>query len=113
MMDDLSTAVLVLGILLAIVIDALLANFFYEVAREKGFTQSRYFWVSFLFCIIGYLLVASLPDRGNKADARTSVPQKVKPLVVSSSNSVGRWTCPDCGNTVPGDVIRCKCGYER
>jgi len=21
---------------------------------------------------------------------------------------VGKWTCPDCGNILPGDVIKCK-----
>ena len=27
--------------------------------------------------------------------------------------SSGKWKCPDCGNTLPYDVIRCKCGYEK
>lgn len=25
----------------------------------------------------------------------------------------GKWACPDCGNVLPNDVIRCKCGFKR
>lgn len=27
--------------------------------------------------------------------------------------SGGKWECPECSNTLPYDVIRCKCGYEK
>ena len=39
----------------------------------------------------------------NKQEEKTPAPQV----------SGGKWKCPDCSNTLPYDVIRCKCGYER
>lgn len=25
----------------------------------------------------------------------------------------GKWACPECGNVLAYDIIRCKCGFER
>ena len=25
----------------------------------------------------------------------------------------GKWACPDCGNVLPADVIRCRCGFKK
>ena len=49
--------------IIVILIKTLISRFFYGVAKEKGFPQKRYFWVPFFFGIIGYILVAALPDR--------------------------------------------------
>lgn len=46
-----------------------LANQFYEVAKEKGFTDRKYLWICFWLGAIGYLLVIALPDRGNRTPA--------------------------------------------
>ena len=48
----------------AIAINAFIAECFYNIAYEKGFEERRYFWIPFIFGIIGYLLVIALPDRG-------------------------------------------------
>ncbi len=39
-----------------------LALEFYDVAKMKGFTSKKYFWLPFL-TIPGYLLIIALPDR--------------------------------------------------
>jgi len=46
-------------------------------------------------------------NNSNTAEEKPKAPQQTpqKPL--------GNWKCPDCGNTIPYDVIRCKCGYEK
>lgn len=31
----------------------------------------------------------------------------------NANNDTTKWACPDCGNVLPGDVIRCNCGYKR
>ena len=54
---------IVLGIIVLLIIDAVIAQMFYEAAVEKGFESRKYFWMSFLFCVVGYLLVIALPDR--------------------------------------------------
>ena len=37
-------------------------------------------------------------------------PEEEKPVVQSVT---GKWACPDCGNVLPNDVIRCKCGFKK
>lgn len=50
-------------LLLAFVIgvDYILADEFYKIAKVKGYSQRRYFWFSFFFPPMGYLLVIALP----------------------------------------------------
>lgn len=45
--------------------DLYLACWFYKAAILKGHTDRAYFWIAFIFTAAGYLLVASLPDRGS------------------------------------------------
>lgn len=88
-----------------------LANCFYDIACEKGFVERRYFWIPFLLGIVGYIMVAALPDRRKEKPEQPTV----KPLVVPhpAQKNVGKWACPYCGNVLPGDVIQCKCGHRR
>lgn len=65
----------VIGILLALVIDYLLASEFYQAAAMKGHNKKKYLWICFFFSIAGYVLVAALPDRG----AAQSVPNDELP----------------------------------
>lgn len=45
---------------------------FSVIAEMKGFPESKYFWISFLFPICGYLLVIALPDRSQSKVAETN-----------------------------------------
>ena len=56
--------VLLLVAVVALWLAGYLANQFYEVAKEKGFTDRKYLWICFWLGAIGYLLVIALPDRG-------------------------------------------------
>lgn len=107
-MDFLIILAIFIGLLIIALINWYLAGCFYDVACEKGFTERRYFWVPFWFGLIGYLLVIALPDRKKDTAARPPM----KPMSFSKAEG-GTWTCPDCGGTIPFDVIRCKCGYEK
>lgn len=53
----------VIFLLAHISISWILANYFQEVAEMKGHDEKRYFWLPFLFSVVGYLLVIALPDR--------------------------------------------------
>lgn len=59
-----------------IVIRIMLSSYFYEIACEKGFEEKRYFWVPFLFGIVGFIMVAALPDRGMEYEITPTVPNK-------------------------------------
>ena len=56
-------AVSVIGGIVAIIICAAFASAFKKIAEEKGHDGSKYFWLCFLFGVIGMIMVAALPDR--------------------------------------------------
>lgn len=53
----------IIGICIALVIDYLIAKAFANCAKDKGYQYSTYFWVCFLLGMIGYCVVAALPDK--------------------------------------------------
>ena len=54
----------IIAFIIGIIIRIVLASYFYEVAIEKGFDEKRYLIIPRLFGLIGFILVAALPDRG-------------------------------------------------
>ena len=58
----------ILGAILLIIVDYVIANRFYQIAKEKGFYDRAYFWYSFLFGLVGFLMVIALPDHKTKAE---------------------------------------------
>ena len=56
---------IIIGIIIAIVVDILAAYEFYKIAKEKGYDDQKYLVYSLLFGLIGYLMVIALPDRSN------------------------------------------------
>lgn len=69
---DMEVVLYILGIFavfIVVLIDAVIAGFFYEAAKEKGYPHMKYFWLCFLTSFAGYLLVIALPDRGNTQQA--------------------------------------------
>ena len=62
--------------LVALVIFGLVAYEFYIIAVMKGHDESKYFWISFLFPLAGWLMVIALPDRNAP---RTVVRDTVQP----------------------------------
>lgn len=61
----------ILIVLVYFVLAGIIAGLFSEVAREKGYSSSEYFWACFLLGLAGWLLVIALPDRGCKRNAST------------------------------------------
>ena len=59
-MEDLIFLYIIIG-LFALFLEYLIANKFEQIANEKGY--SGFFWWCFWFNIIGYIMVAALPDR--------------------------------------------------
>lgn len=54
----------IVAIAVVILINVLISLMFKHVAVMKGHREIRYFWMPFFFGIVGYILVAALPDRG-------------------------------------------------
>lgn len=54
-----------LGAVVIFYLEYLLAGYFYFAARDKGYTDLMYLFFPWVFPVIGHLLIAALPDRGN------------------------------------------------
>ena len=60
-------AIIILIIFVLILLFAIwIAKQFQFAAKEKGYDKKRYFWIPFLFGLLGYLMVIALPDHGKK-----------------------------------------------
>ena len=51
-----------LSVGIAVAINVLLSMWFSKMAAEKGYDNWYYFWICFLFGVIGYAIVAAKPD---------------------------------------------------
>lgn len=95
------TFLIVLGAILMIFVWVYIAKQFEEIAEEKGFSGKRYFWIPFLFGIIGYIMVAALPDRGvqevevkNFEDLKEPKQSVFKNLSIGDSSSSDQKDAP-------------------
>lgn len=61
--DDFLIGLVFTGSILVLCVQAIIANEFYEIARQKGHDDMKFFWYSFIFGAIGYFMVIALPDR--------------------------------------------------
>ena len=105
-----------LVIVIALIIDYVIAKQFQEIAEMKGYIGRTYFWFTLLFGLVGMLMVIALPssDKGsNHKSTSTTLPpaedffQKMK--AKNSTEQVKR--CPYCGDIVK--LGRCEmCGKE-
>ena len=60
---------IILGAVALIVLWYFVAKEFRRIAAMKGHDEARYFWWTFLFSIVGMLMVAALPQEGKAPDA--------------------------------------------
>lgn len=58
----------------------IIAGYFRDIAVMKGHTQERYFWVSFLFPVAGYLLVVALPNVGEESSTKSRNHHDLPPI---------------------------------
>ena len=55
----------ILGALLFLAVDFLIAWEFRKIAVIKGWNSKKYFFYAFFFTLAGYLMIQALPDRGS------------------------------------------------
>ena len=71
---------LIVSVLFALIVDYAIAWQFYESACYKGFNNRKYLWLCFLFGMVGYLLVISLPNRNGTAAVSNIVSDELPDL---------------------------------
>ena len=87
-------------IVVAILIDMIIAGMFFAVATEKGYFGSRYFWICFFLGIVGYIYVAALPD----LRARPQTVDKRFDKTVYASPTVTPKVQPSAENTAVSGI---------
>ena len=125
-------SVLVLGVWIALAI--WVAKKFAEIAQSKGYDYDTYFHWSFWLGVVGWCMVAALPDNvvrdrlfslqnGEKTSSgsRSSTSKSQVVLKASAddysmnsrtSAAAGSWTC-SCGKVNAGYVSSCVCGKTK
>jgi hypothetical protein len=131
----------IIAIIIALVIDWIIANAFAEAAELKGHGERKYFWFCFLFGLVGYLLVIALPDLNGTASQyaqaqrpapapvqynsyppvqqphtpATPAPQQPVSSLGTNGNTIfhdGSWQCT-CGRKNAPYVSTCACGKSK
>ena len=113
---------IILAVCVVLAIWYFIAKEFYFIAQEKGYNNTKYLWLPFIFGLLGCLLVVALPDRGtvkkdgtSNAPNRTSNPISYTPLVkhkeddnkdviyctyCNTPNPKNSKTCQKCKKTI-------------
>ncbi len=65
-MDILTIILYFIAVIIFFVVDYFVAKEFYIASAMKGWSEKKYFWLSFFLLFVGYILVAALPDRGGR-----------------------------------------------
>ena len=123
----------ILVVVIALVIDYVIAKKFEEIAEMKGHIGSTYFWFTFLFGVIGMLMVIALPNTNsvhiNNLPTTYAAPKQPTPSVsvsapvateknpnkanepISAEIKDGEKICPKCGTAQKADRRVCwSCG---
>ena len=95
-----------LGCVIAIVIDYVIAKKFEEIAEMKGHFGRTYFWFTFLFSVVGMLMVIALPEIEVEKTPKQSI---IKP---KDTAGAGEWKCT-CGKIHKDYETSCVCGVTR
>lgn len=97
-----------LASIILLIIQYLVAKEFYNVAVAKGYTETKYLWISFLLGMVGYLLVIALPVRETSSSANTTV--LTEKMITNDSVT---WMCPKCNHENYKTTRFCaNCGNE-
>jgi len=65
----LASVISLVPVIIFFVVNWFAAGEFYKLAEDKGYHSRKYFWWAFLMPVVGYILIAAMPDRGGNQRA--------------------------------------------
>ena len=101
-----------LCIIIALIIDYVIAKKFADIAEMKGHEGNTYFWFTFLLGVVGMLMVIALPVETKNENDNTAkdIWKKVQTNV---ANAQATKRCPHCLEMVKVVSNKCEmCGKE-
>ena len=104
-----------IALIVGFVIQLVFAVKYGQCAEDKGHDRTVYFWICLIFGIVGYCLVAALPDlciRNMLERQRAPEGSIIKNATVVAPASNGNWRCY-CGRENAGYVSSCVCGINK
>ena len=96
-----------LGMVIALIIDYVIAKKFEEIAEMKGHEGGTYFWFTFFLGVVGMLMVVALPDVSQN---RTTQPSGVVPTASPSVQSRVYSATQGGVGSAGSDEWKCTCG---
>lgn len=106
-----------LGAVVVLILNYVIAIQFSDIAEMKGHNGTKYFWFTFIFGVVGMLMVVALPTVTVNRENKTSVSHTpvgsadVLKKAASKAPSSPAKRCPYCGDVVKSG--RCEmCGKE-
>ena len=107
---------IILGAIMGLVLNIIFSIMFQNAAEEKGWMSKKYFWLCFFFGVIGYCLVAALPDRracNTREELAKTQPEESKKPNSPFVPGGDEWRCPECGRINKNYVSSCACGATK
>jgi predicted RNA-binding Zn-ribbon protein involved in translation (DUF1610 family) len=96
-------------LIIALIIDYIIAKKFSDIAEMKGHEGGTYFWVTFLFGLVGMLMVLALPNIKHIATNKHFVePSKTTTPIEEVKHS---WRCDNCKKMTSKSPCE-HCGYN-
>ncbi|MBR4459301.1 MAG: hypothetical protein IKS31_10125 [Clostridia bacterium] len=94
-----------------------------DIARDKGYTEKKWFHFCFWLGLAGFLMVVAMPDRNGQPVPQTwkawkpksgELPQSYMPVRGAVSDAGSTWFCEGCMSYNDGDTDVCRqCGAPR
>ncbi len=104
----------IIALVIAIVIDYIVAKQFSYIAEMKGHRGSTYFWFTFILGVVGMLMVVALPDVSRKESYQPSMCNTTDKDAYNESRPIGadEWKCT-CGKIHKNYESSCVCGVKK
>ena len=101
--------------IIGFIVNIILSNAFAGLAEDKGYDRNKYFWLWFVFGIIGYAWIGALPD-ANLQFKVSQFERYIRNNDTTSNDSTplqnGNWKCK-CGKQNAAYVTTCVCGTSK